>query len=253
MVKRYTALPFALIVCSQLFAQSYCSPTFSNGCSGWHSMEIGIGTTNWASDGTCTNSDHTATMVPMEAGVPVPVTVTNGVWCGVAVWVDLNNNLAFEDNERLFSQYTGGDPNYTYLFAITIPNGTAPGNYRMRIISPWGSDGVASTNGSGPCGEYQYGNFDDFTATVTAPIGIEENNATSMILGPNPTTGQLNLRTAEPLQRITVSSVDGRVILDQRSPNTNSAIIDLSAQPTGLYNVRCESGNASEVVRVVKE
>ncbi|MBK9765222.1 MAG: hypothetical protein IPO87_18275 [Flavobacteriales bacterium] len=68
----------------------------------------------------------------------------------------------------------------------------------MRIISPWGSDGVASTNGFGPCGEYQYGNFDDFTATVTAPIGIGENNATSLVVGPNPTAGQFSIRTSGP-------------------------------------------------------
>ena len=253
MVKRYTSLPFALIVCSHLYAQTYCAPTFLNGCFGWHSMEIGIGTTNWSSDGTCTNSDHMATTAIMEAGVAVPVTVTNGVWCGVVVWVDLDNNMAFEDNERLFSQYTGGDPNYTYLFEITIPIGTAPGNYRMRIISPWGSDGVTSTNGTGPCGEYQYGNFDDFTATVTAPIGIEENNATSLVVGPNPTAGQFNIRTSGQIQRITVSSVDGRIVWNERNLNTNSASIDLGAQPSGLYTVRCESGNTSNVVRVVKE
>ncbi|MBK9765096.1 MAG: hypothetical protein IPO87_17570 [Flavobacteriales bacterium] len=70
MVKRYTSLPFALIVCSHLYAQTYCAPTFLNGCFGWHSMEIGIGTTNWSSDGTCTNSDHMATTATWKPVLP---------------------------------------------------------------------------------------------------------------------------------------------------------------------------------------
>lgn len=253
MVKRYTALPFALIVCSHLFAQNYCSPTFFNGCSGWHSMDISIGMMEWSSDGNCNSYDHTATSVIMQPGVAVPMTVTSGNWCGVAVWMDMNNNLAFEENEGLHHEYVGGDPSYTYNFTITIPLGTAPGSYRMRIISPWGSDGLASTNGSGPCGAYEYGNFDDFTAQILGPDGIEERNASPLVVGPNPTTGQLSVRTDEALQRITVSSIDGRIVFDERITNANKVTLDLGAQPAGLYNVRCENRNTSQVVRVVKE
>jgi hypothetical protein len=216
-------------------------------------MSITIGDTEWVSDGDCQNADHTALVVDMEAGVPVPMSVTNGVWCGTAVWVDLDNDLSFDDSERLYSQYTGGAPSYTYNFTITIPGGTPAGNYRMRVISPWGSDGVVSGNGTGPCGAYQYGNYDDFTVNVTAFTGVQETNATPLVLAPNPTTGRFSIRAAAPIQRITVSGVDGRIVSDQLGLNTTLAVLDLSHRSAGLYTVRCDLANGTQVLRVVKD
>ena len=101
-----------------------------------------------------------------------------GVWCGAAVWVDFDNSYSFEDTENLYYIYVGGDPSYTYDFTIPVPAGTPTGSYRLRVVTPWGSDGFLSsnTNGYGPCGDYQYGNFIDFTLNVIGATGIDQLN-----------------------------------------------------------------------------
>ncbi|MBK9765221.1 MAG: T9SS type A sorting domain-containing protein [Flavobacteriales bacterium] len=70
---------------------------------------------------------------------------------------------------------------------------------------------------------------------------------------PQPYRGTVQHTDQRAIQLITVSSVDGRIVWNERNLNTNSASIDLDAQPSGLYTVRCESGNTSNVVRVVKD
>jgi hypothetical protein len=114
------------------------------------------------------------------------MTVTNGVYCGCSVWVDLNSDGDFDDlDENLYSLYTANATN-TYNFNITIPAATPNGLYRMRVIASWGADGVTvGANGYGACGAYQYGNYDDFTLNVggvapcAAPTGLAANSITS--------------------------------------------------------------------------
>jgi len=112
------------------------------------------------------------------------MTVVNGDWCGCAVWVDLNNDNDFDDaGENLYTIYTANALN-TYSFNITVPSGTSNGLHQMRVIACWGSDGVTvSPNGYGPCGTYQYGNYDDFTLNVGgAPVCLPPTglNATAL-------------------------------------------------------------------------
>ena len=202
---RYATLLFTIGLASTALAQSYCSPTFANGCFVWRNLTIYLGDINWDIGSTdCSVSDYTAMSTTVYAGQPVDMTVINGNWCGCAVWVDLDNSSSFEDSENLYFSYVGGDPSYTYDFPITIPASTPTGSYRMRVIAPWGSDGFLSTNtnGYGPCGAFQYGNFDDLTLNVIGTTGIADapNNA-PLSVGPNPTSGEvaLNVRNDFPL------------------------------------------------------
>lgn len=253
MLKRYSFLSLILIAPVVALAQAYCVPTFDNGCFNWQSMNISMGGIDWESDGTCTNFDHTATVITVGAGTTSPMVVENGVWCGVSVWVDLNSNFSFEPYELLFNEYNGNEPSRVHEFEITVPAVTPTGDYRLRVISHWGSDGVTSDNGTGPCGPYSYGNYDEFTLHVENTISIAENAVAPLIVGPNPTSGQFSVRSEIGMERVTVSSIDGRIVVDQRAANTKNAILDLSAQPAGIYQMRCESEKATQVVRVVKE
>lgn len=189
------------------------------------------------------------------------MTVENGVWCGCAVWVDLDNNEAFEEEENLYYQYVGGDPSYVYEFVITIPEGTSSGAHRMRVISPWGSDGFLSTNtnGFGPCGAYQYGNFDDFTINVTGSgIGMDELRKANAHLtaSPNPTQGlvTVTMDDAAPVDRIAVWSTDGRLVQQKSfAERTVSAQVDLCELPIGMYMVQCFSESGVRTLQVARQ
>lgn len=253
-----TLLPIALLSAFSMNAQ-YCSPTFSSGCSGWNTQSVSIGTLSWnLNGGDCTVSDHTALSTSIVAGEPTAMTVVNGVWCGCAVWVDLDNSGSFEDTENLYTIYVGGQPSYTYNFPLTIPEGTAPGSYRMRIISPWGSDGVTvGANGYGPCGSYQYGNFEDFTLDVTAPTSIADLDAASSVItaNPNPTTGlvTLNMGNTTAKDVIILESMDGRMVRKMNAARATTLNLDLSDLPAGIYFIRNASEANARPVRIVKQ
>ncbi|WP_294821130.1 GEVED domain-containing protein [uncultured Flavobacterium sp.] len=76
----------------------------------------------------------------------------------VNIWIDWNNNLVFDANEKVFNV---GNSSTSKTGTITIPQGTAPGNYRLRVRSQY-------TSSSNPpaCGNVSYGSTVDFTVTV---------------------------------------------------------------------------------------
>lgn len=246
-------IPIASIVQAQ-----YCSPTFANGCFNWYNQQVTIGDIDLPiGSAECGTSDHTALSTVMEPGVAEPMTVISGVWTGCAVWVDLNNNMTFEDSENLFHNYVGGDPSFTYTFDLTLPPGTPDGNYRMRVIAPWGSDGFTpgSSNGFGPCGSYQYGNFDDFTLTVGTGTGEASHDAYPVRIRPNPTMDQVSISSADgrPIQRILVVGADGRTVLNTPAAlNSGTTGVDLSALPAGTYAITLVDGAGTRTVRVMK-
>ena len=90
----------------------YCTPLFANGCDGsgtsWYNHAINFQQINWLAGGTgsCTDYDFTSTSATVYAGVAYPMTVTNGQWCGVSVWIDFNRNEDFDSTENLYHHYT---------------------------------------------------------------------------------------------------------------------------------------------------
>lgn len=240
-------------------AQSYCNPTFDFGCFSWRLLEVGVGDINWelgAND--CTLSDYTSLSTVMVPGEPYDMTVSSGVWCGAAVWVDLNNDYEFTTDENLFYIYTGGDPSYDYSFQITLPGGTAPGSYRMRVIGAWGSDGFSdtNTNGYGPCGAFQYGNFADFAIVVEeSGQGIFDSASTQpdlMSVYPNPTTSLVTVNTSVIINaQIFLSDITGKTVLQTTALSAQTSL-DLSALEAGVYFLTCTDGLREQTIKIVK-
>lgn len=252
------------LLCSGLFTflcvnAQYCSPTFANGCFGWQITDVSVGNDfNWSYTD-CTDWDQTATMITVNSADSIAMSVTDGVWSGCAVWVDWDNSGSFEEVENLYHIYVGADPSYTYNFNIGIPLGTADGTYRMRIIGAWGSDGftVGSGNGFGPCGSFQYGNFNDFTLNVDNSTAVTERNgaSSSFTASPNPTTGRatLHMGNSNAKDVIVLEAMDGRMIHAMHANGATTMTIDLSDVPDGIYFIRNTSDNSARPLRIVKQ
>ncbi|MBI5541158.1 MAG: fibronectin type III domain-containing protein, partial [Bacteroidia bacterium] len=82
---------------------------------------------------------------------------------GFSIWVDWNKDLVFDNTtEKVFNTTSYGNGPFTGI--ITIPVGTALGNYTMRIVTDYNS-----SNPSLPCASLSRGEFEDYTITVTTP------------------------------------------------------------------------------------
>jgi hypothetical protein len=256
MPTRYALALLTLFAGASVQGQSYCEPSFANGCSNWRNLAITIGGLNWSAGGdACTTSDYVVQSATVDAGQLSLMEVTNGVWCGCAVWVDLDNSQSFEAEENLFFAYQGADPSQTYSFMLDIPGDVPTGAYRMRVIAPWGSDGFTpgGTNGSGPCGSYQYGNFTDLTLNILASTGMADREAPVLLVAPNPGTGPVTLSAAHAVEQIAVIGADGRIVYQASISPGQSPQLDLSHVPDGLYILHGRTADGLLRARWVKQ
>lgn len=160
-------------------AQTYCSLTYSSGCSGGHGVSnVVIG--SFTHSPACNTTNYTSQNIPITAGVPTSGSATVNGYCGVGLAADFNNDGDFEDaGESLalpnYFDGPGGVANYT--FTISVPSNVPTGNYRLRVWTRLANGGGVN-NGVLPCGTYNYGRYADYTLAVTnatncyAPSGV---------------------------------------------------------------------------------
>lgn len=249
----YTASLFSLLIAADLSGQ-YCSPSFFNGCFTWSNQSVDIGSIHW-SVGDCSESDMTSLSTDVVPGTPIALQVVNANWCGCGVWIDLDNDQEFSSAELFHGSY-GEMETATYNLQVTIPIGTSAGPHRMRIVAGWGTDCVTTGgNGDGPCGDYQYGNFNDFTLNVTGASSVAEYPAGTVVLGSaNPTEGPVRLLASTGLDNVRVIAADGRCVLDLPVAARSQAVdLDLAALPDGAYVLECRSGAQAGRLRVLKQ
>lgn len=242
MGNRYT-LFLLLGFLPELSQAQFCDPSFAFGCFNWRNLSVTAGSINW-SLGTddCATSDYTSLSTTVAAGSNLHLTVVNGVWCGCAVWVDLDNSNSFEDGENLYYAYLGADPSHTYDFNISIPAGTPTGAYRMRVIAPWGSDGFldTNTNGYGPCGSYQYGNFNDFTLNVVGSTGLgSADGLPELVIATDQSAGTVSIMNATTIGTLTILDAQGRTVGQHRTQRDRFTL-ETGAWAKGVY-VACVS------------
>ncbi|MCD9853447.1 fibronectin type III domain-containing protein [Epilithonimonas sp. JDS] len=126
------------------FYYGYCRPSSTNTTNYISNFTTTKGyTSNISNTSTYTTGgyqDNYATQkVEMYAAGTVDFSFTStGGSAGTAIWIDWNNNLVFESSERVYglaSYVTSGSG------SITVPAGTAVGDYRMRVRTMYLSNG----------------------------------------------------------------------------------------------------------------
>jgi GEVED domain/Secretion system C-terminal sorting domain/Fibronectin type III domain len=123
------------------FFTGYCTPTYSNGCSGDNIASVTLST---LSDVGLTCSPIYEDRTPLQPGtltipdlaksVPATLTLTFGTDVNQfnGVWIDFNQNLVFETSEY-FTSGTNAGASGAAVVSITPPAGALLGNTRMRI------------------------------------------------------------------------------------------------------------------------
>lgn len=86
-----------------------------------------------------------------------------GGTAGFSIWIDWNNDMILDNaTEKVYNTTSYG--NGPFSGTISIPVGTAIGNYRMRIMTDY-----YASNPSNPCAAVTRGEYEDYTISVIAP------------------------------------------------------------------------------------
>jgi hypothetical protein len=173
---------------SASFFTGYCSSVSTSATSFINNFVTTGGTTNISNTATGYSAggygDFTSQIVTQQQGAVV--NVSGALYAlsddGMAIWVDWNDNLAFEATERVYNSaaYLATFPPISF----TVPATAAIGNHRMRIVLDYNATSPAA------CGTISRGETEDYTIKVTAgtpcsgaPVGVAITPTSSIVCG----------------------------------------------------------------------
>jgi PKD repeat protein len=137
----------------------YCYPT-ANCSVGDGFTGFSLGQINNMNNGCSPNGygDFTSMTTELESGNAYVVSWTTGYSNQQAsLWIDLNDDKIFTDNERLITNFNMASSGTVYNTNFTVPEGVQPGPKRMRIRANW------QNSSSDPCANFTYGETEDYT------------------------------------------------------------------------------------------
>lgn len=123
------------------------------------------------------------------------------------LWVDLNQDGEFSDDEILLQSQTAS--NLALTGTITIPQNALEGATRMRVTVKYGGGGSSAPVA---CGSYGYGETEDYCVTIVNTTGIEDDMQLSVFeIFPNPANKSFNLNF-EPLPGNSFAAYEVKII-----------------------------------------
>ena len=179
------------------------------------------------------------------------------------IWIDFNDNNAFEADEVIANGITGGTPNTNTSFTVDFASidGVTTGTHLMRVRGADENFGTGDT--SDPCDDLQFGRTNDFTANISGEIlGTEDGlfAATDLevhSLGNDQFEVLFNNTTSfSDKLPITVYNTLGQTLAYYTVDNTGngfSRTIDMSFVSSGVYFVKVGTDDLNKVKRIIVE
>ncbi|MCR4827775.1 MAG: choice-of-anchor J domain-containing protein [Bacteroidales bacterium] len=160
-------------------------------------------------------------------------------------WERVHSSGWPNEHYGLYISTTGTNPEDFTLIWEGVPLLGETWNQRTMLLNPY-------------CGQDVYIAFRHFNTynqwaldlddiVVDGTVGIEDFGKTQVSVWPNPTTGLVNISSADPVKTVEVYNVQGSLV---KSVNGESTL-DLRNQPVGVYIVRVTTENTTSVQRVV--
>lgn len=235
---------------------NYCNPTFASGCTNWRTISVNVGQFTWSQETSvdCETSDFLLDTIRVNPGMSYNMEITNANWCGTGVWVDFGQDFGFDTSDNVFRKYEANETNI-YQFNLTIPDLQEVGNYRIRVITGWGTDCYSpSNNGFGPCGDYEYGNFQDFMLKVSLPTsksGIRKSKSDYTLIQKEEEI-QVAFQGTECMpSSLTIYSILGNPI-NTFQTRSGICLIPTSVLPNGMYMIGGLKGNVLHKVWICR-
>src|SRR5690606_10037759 len=112
-----------------------------------------------------------------EYDVQINTSYTSPQYVTANIWIDFNDNGAFETTEQLLSDFVLALTPYFATSMISIPDSAPPGIHRMRVRTAY------STSGIDACNSVNYGETHDYDVNVIAvtcfrPLTVDVSDVT---------------------------------------------------------------------------
>ncbi|MCH2233986.1 MAG: GEVED domain-containing protein [Crocinitomicaceae bacterium] len=190
-------------------------------------------------------SSYDVTVVPNIVGNTAPSAYTNDE---IAVWIDFNKDMDFDDaGEQVGYVLVSGTISTTFSF--TVPTTTELGDVIMRTrISYQPEDGPIE-----PCGDTDWGEVEDYTITITDPLGLGD-NVIDFNIYPNPSEDIFNVDLSGfngEATEIVITDITGRVISTINTPEQFMQL-DLRDESKGIYFVTVYTENNAHTKKITK-
>jgi len=229
-------------------ACQYCYPTtnctLGDGIVGLVFADIDNSSSGCSTDG---YGDFTTMTTDLAQNETYDTTIETGYssqW--VRVWIDMNDNYVFEDDEVILTN--------TYLASvgihtvpITIPSDATLGSHIMRVKVNWSSEVPADA-----CEETSYGETEDYTVVITEALGIDDVELADLRIYPNPVDGNY-VTIKSPIggdKQIELFDINGRRVL---STIITGDTLDISSINTGFYIVEVTINGYKKVSKLIIE
>lgn len=230
---------------AQLTITNFCVPTPSSvDNNGITNVTLGtINNTTGDEAGHYANYSNLVANITQLVPQSFAITYQTGYTYDTTLWLDSNNNGAFEAGEIIYQGTSLATNPTTLSGSFTIPLTTPPGNHRLRI---GGIDAGPLTN---PCYTGAYGSFEDYTINVLAApacsgiptSGIAVSSVTNVCV-----TGTSNLSVTGFSTGFTGLSLQWYNSAGLIAGATNATYTTpvLSAQETFYCRITCANGGA---------
>lgn len=166
------------------------------------------------------------------------------------VFIDWNQDGDFNDANEYMPIGTlansNGEDGLQLIGNITVPADATLGKTRMRVVKNWDED---PTN---PCGEYGYGQSEDYTLNVEEGMGVRDLSNSDLTYYPNPVQDVLTITSKQNIKEVAVYSLTGQKVMKQAQLNQGQ--IDVSSLTPGTYVFKVNLDNGTvKTFKVVKK
>ena len=178
--------------------------------------------------------------------------------------IDLNAEIPVSGTENIWvvmTHYDGwqpaahcgnlGDPNGRWLYSEAYKGYlSTSGWFDIALITPstGGNTWMIRAYVTDPQNEEGEGEEDDENTNDT--LSIADNNIEEIMMYPNPTDGDLNIK-AEGMRHISIFNTSGQVVYDNDVDSDNK-VVNMAQYNAGVYMIRIETEKGDIVRRVLK-
>ncbi|NOZ35984.1 MAG: T9SS type A sorting domain-containing protein [Chlorobi bacterium] len=148
---------------------------------------------------------------------------------GYSVWIDYNQDGDFDDaGEQVYTQAKTTATSINGSF--TVPTSALSGSTRMRVSMQYNAIPV-------PCGNFDYGEVEDYTVNIGAKSYTPTNN--DLYIYPNPAENIITvyLKGLHKTTNVQIFSITGSIVKEIKMSDLDNKI-NISDLPAGIYNIR---------------